>query len=321
MLSKFTILSVALLTLSTSSLSFANIFPKESHEDGIWSIKGTGGYYSQSDNLAIANGVIPIIDAEGGPVPLSIDTQPEQAWAWGVELGYVFPSHQYDIQASYNRLASDKTSHAFNNVDGPFPINRKSNLSFEYNQVDLTLGNYFKVNPRLLMRLGYGLEYISIGNKSTDYFNIPAISFNDQENSKNNFWGIGPKFTLDNFFTINPAFSLVARAGLSILLGQAENSLSTAIDPVGNAFPVNGDLEQTRAAFGFNGELGIRWHHALADDMDWNIEIGYQGTTYLNALQDAPVIVIDTAQFATNFGTQENYFNYGPYVTLGIDFF
>ena len=328
---RLTILSLPLVPLvfSYSNLVLAGIFPEDSQGDGIWGIKGTGGYYSQSNNLAIANAIIPLLDlGDGinGAVPLFIDTQPEQAWSWGVELNYIFPSHRYDIQANYNRLFSDKTEQLTNIADASFPITRKSDLSFDYNQIDATFGNYFKINPRFAVRMGYGVEYVSIQNKSTDYFNVPALESMfpaEKENSKNNFWGIGPKFTLDNMFTINPALSFVGRAGLSILFGQAKNSVSVAVDPVGNnSNPfVSGELKQTRAAFGFDGELGLRWHQALDDDMDWNIEVGYQGTTYLNALQDAPVIIFDPAQFATNFGPQENYFNYGPYITLGVDFF
>ena len=108
-----------------------------------------------------------------------------------------------------------------------------------------------------------------------------------------------------------------------MLFGQAENSISSAFDPTigDNGGFVGGNLEQTRAAFGFDGELGLRWHQAISDDMDWNVEVGYQGTTYLNALQDSPFNLLDPTGFTTNDGSQNNYYNYGPYLTIGLAFF
>ena len=302
-----------------STLSIANIFHKESKGQGIWTVGITGGYDTQSDNLGIADTLVPSLNMGNGDGPPFIDTQPEQSLIWGVELGYVFPSHFYDIQGSFNRLYSDKTEQVLDTA-GMLPIQRKSDLSYNYNEAELTLGNYFKLHSRFMMRFGYGLEYVSIEQKSTDHYNKAEIE--ETQHSKNEFWGIGPKFTLDNIFTINHQLAFVGRAGLSLLFGQAESAASSVYDPVigNNGSLIGGDLEQTRAAFGFDGELGIRWHQ-LCNDMSFNIEVGYQGSTYLNALQEEPVTIADQTAFTTNFGPQENYYNYGPYLTLGVDFF
>jgi hypothetical protein len=37
--------------------------------------------------------------------------------------------------------------------------------------------------------------------------------------------------------------------------------------------------------------------------------------------QEPGVVIPDPSSFAAGNGNQENYYNYGPYITLGIDFY
>ena len=186
------ILSVPLFItacLSYSNMTMANLFPKESKDDGIWDISITGGYDFQSDNLAIANAVVPNVNnSGGGGLPPFIDTQPEQTWAWGVGLGYIFPSHKFDIQASFNRLYTDKTEQV-SSLSSGLDIQRKSNLSYDNNEAEITLGNYFKLHSRSLMRFGYGLQYATV-NKNRRII-IMHLGRNLRKIPKMNFGGLG----------------------------------------------------------------------------------------------------------------------------------
>lgn len=316
--SKTSFTSLIIASFFSSGITSANIFPKESKDEGIWQVSATGIYFTQSNNLDIANSIIPPI----GLLGLNIDTQPEQDFGYTAALGYIFPSHKYDLQGSFSWINSDKTANALFTQGSDF-ASRKSDLQYEYNEAEITLGNYFKLNKRFLIRFGYGLSYVAIKQKSTDYFNIDDAEF-FKENSENKFWGIGPKFTLDNLFSFTPSFSFVGRLGASLLFGQSESFISSAFYPVaqpGSTEFITGDLEQTRATFGFDGELGLRWDQDFNDDFSFNLEAGYQGVTYLNALQDMGVAIGDPTAFSTGLGNQGNYYNYGPYVTFGLDFF
>lgn len=318
--------SLAGLNLIFSASALAGYFPKESQGEEIWQIRGTGAYLNQSDNIAIANNITPDLTDFLLYGFVAVDTQPEMDWGYGVDVGYVFPSHQYDLQSSVAWLKSDWSSRG----DGSFieikkldpNVFRESFFDASYAEAEITLGTYFHPTKRFMMRFGYGLSYVFIEQKSQDYF-VDLNVGTSQEYSSNKFWGVGPKFTLDNYFFINPDLSLVGRLGASLLFGQAETTISSVYDSVnGNLIPGGSELEQTRAAFGFDAELGLRWSQAIDDDMSWNIEAGYQGVTYLNSLGDGWTFSsANPDNFTTGYGAQQDYFNYGPYITLGLDFF
>jgi hypothetical protein len=316
--------SFIVLSIIFSSAAMAGLFSKESKGEEIWQIRGTGAYLNQSDNIGIANNITPNLTdfLFGGYV--AVDTQPEMDWGYTVDVGYIFPSHKYDVQGSFSWLKSDWTSRG----DGSFTelmradpnVFRESFFESNYAEGEITLGTYFKPVKRLMMRFGYGLSYVFIEQKSNDYF-VDLDVGNAQEHTENKFWGVGPKFTLDNYFFIKPELSLVGRLGASLLFGQSETIISSAYDTTnGNVYP--GDLEQTKVAFGVDAELGLRWSQDIDDDMSWNIEAGYQGVTYLNSLGDGWTFSAGNPDnFTTGYGAQEDYFNYGPYVTIGLDFF
>lgn len=319
------ILILAFALFGFSNTVTASYFSKESKGEAIWQVKGSAAFLNQSDNIAIANNITPDLTDFLLFAYVEADTQPGMDWGYEIDVGYVFPSHQYDIQTSVIWLNTDWTSEGDGIFDGlkrflDPNVFRTSYFEANYTEAEATLGIYLQPAKQWMMRFGYGLSYAFIQQKSEDYF-VDLGAGNSHEHSENKFWGLGPKFSLDNYFFLTPDFSLVGRAGASLLFGQSETVISSAYDSTnGNLYP--GNLKQTRVALGFDAELGLRWSQDIDESMSWNIEAGYQGVTYLNSLGDGGDFSSAVPQgFSTGYGAQENYFNYGPYVTIGLDFF
>ena len=101
--------TIALISLSLfATMASASMFPQHSKGKGIWQIEGQGLYAEQSNNLPVFYAVVPTNGGGGGTV--NNDAQqfanilaqdPEEHWGFGGRIGYVLPSHKYDIQLRY----------------------------------------------------------------------------------------------------------------------------------------------------------------------------------------------------------------------------
>ena len=80
-----------------------------------------------------------------------------------------------------------------------------------------------------------------------------------------------------------------------------------------------------------DAKFGLRYAYLLNDEMNLNVELGYQGTTFVNALQEGsflvnatiPTVVPDPLGLQgieSNLSYDDTYYNYGPYLTVGMDF-
>ncbi|MFI4963403.1 MAG: Lpg1974 family pore-forming outer membrane protein, partial [Legionellales bacterium] len=200
---------------------------------------------------------------------------------------------------------------------------QESKFDNNFDSWELTVGDYIKFNKRFMARVGFGIAYVSIRESSEDIFGAEVLPGAEVESKFNNkFWGIGPKLTFDSQFDLIRHLSIVSGIGGSLLIGESEFNFNPTF--AGAALNATAsEAEETQVAFGVDGRLGLRWAQPLNRDLSWDIEAGYQATTYINSLASGnPGINASSVGGLTqaDFQFSENYWNYGPYVGIGIDF-
>lgn len=364
MLTKKLFYAVA-FSLPTICFAHASIpdYDWREEDEGIWQLAFEGQYYQQSNNLmelsslTAANGQY---DAGTGRyknldllVP-PLGEEPDQNWGYTIYLGYIFAEQEYDLQGSYtglrsnNKVASSGITNGFTSGrSGPVESPAENGGKFEYNftEAELTFGQLLEISDPLTLRVGLGIAYVDIDQKTDDAFSNVIGTYlcsNEEECSdatsttasfKNHFQGLGPKLTFDGQLDINRFFAVVGGLGVSGLYGQSKADFNYA-----SRYYIECETEcdisklskstkekHNQWAVGVDSKLGLRFIQAFNDDIALNIEAGYQATTYFNAMQEGPLEMdISKAIHVTGLialeNFDENYYNYGPYVTIGIDF-
>ena len=179
------------------------------------------------------------------------------------------------------------------------------------------------------MRLGYGLGFVRIDQQAKDSFDVTEIisdsSYNDTSSS-NSFIGLGPKATLGADFRILNNVYMVGEIGLSVLYGKSKAELrtgGTTIEGVLFIPSTHYKEENYQGALGFEGKVGLAYVAAMSEDIAVNLEVGFKGQSYVNALQDDQInaAVNPLAEIESDsVGFDGTYSNFGPYVNLSVDF-
>lgn len=344
----------ATLFLCSTSVTASNLMPQafEKEDDAIWQIGFTGQYDDQSNNLAEASGdVSGWFGGRANPdiyqlAPV-LSADPEKEWGYAFNLAYIFPSHKYDVRANYAWLNTDQNTFIIGNVSTDFEPHYYTTFSdsefhYKFQDADITAGQLFKKNKRMLGRLGIGVAYADIKQTAegtthsviNEFFSTctsgrPDICPTVSGTFENKFKGIGPKFTADGQYNFNPYLGVVGGVGLSLLYGNSEaklNAIQLVTTSPDTYLITDEHLEDDKLAFGLDGVLGLLFSTPLIKErMIIDIEAGYQFTSYLNALQEGDgTINIGTSSSNTTVTTlvnfDDNYFNSGFYINLTTSF-
>jgi hypothetical protein len=323
--------SIALISLSLfTTLASASMFPQDSKGEAIWQIEGQGLYANQSNNLPALYGA----GGTGGGSSISsvaqqfsdiIAQDPEEHWGFGGRIGYVLPSHKYDVQLRYFgiNMTGDRNASAFTPPLGNTPYTYDTDENFNFNSAEIMFGNYYKPTKRLMLRASYGIAFADIEQQSTTSLIGIGDPGNVRTKLENSFVGAGPKVMLDGDFAITRPFSVVGSVGMSLLYGEAEviNHFTQTESGPGNDFDAPYENSDNRVAVGFDSKLGFRYAQTMGERASINLEAGYKLAAYLNAMedQDIELIVPNGGPFLLS-ESESNYTYAGPYVNLGVDF-
>ncbi|MFI4954725.1 MAG: Lpg1974 family pore-forming outer membrane protein [Gammaproteobacteria bacterium] len=100
---------------------------------------------------------------------------------------------------------------------------------------------------------------------------------------------------------------------MSTLFGSSKANLESSGDIEGSF-----DEDETKMTVGIDSKIGIRFEHMIKRAAV-NIEAGYKGASYLNSLHEGSTDLV-THGVTGNLNFSGNYFDLGPYITLGVDF-
>jgi len=301
------------LTTLAGSLSLVALSASADDANGQWSITAEGMYAKQ-------NSVLPSYGRTSNTGEF-LDFPSDNEWGYGVAIGYAMPNSQHDVVLSYDNLSTDDSTTHPETSNYSFPgfsaangqVYAKSKL--DYQAVDLLIGTTCNFSDNLDGRLGYGVSYVDIDQHGT--VTPSAGTAGSFAKNKSTFQGFGPKVTGDLSYKFVDNFSFVAGVGGSMLFGEAKTHTTAKGTP--GVVDVNDSNE--KVAFALESKAGFRYDFAFNQQSAMNIEIGYKGTNVLNAMDDVNAgYTFAAGNNSAGYSYDDNYYNYGGYVSLGVDF-
>jgi hypothetical protein len=338
------------LTILFLSSFFTATFAKEvmimdedfRDDEGVFHFGATVNYLIQSNNIPqiqVANRLLSVPTLLPD-YPLG-HNDPDTMPGWGVELGYLFPNHEDEILIRYQQIKTDQSedlSYTGNLQRGTSVITTSSlhqSYDFDYFDGEILGRHYFNIEEEFVWNIGYGIKYLNIAQRTSGDYNIfipnippfPDVGFNVPSTAHNNFHGVGPMLTGGISWEWSDIYSLVSDIGIAALAGKADAAVdSLSITENASFFPTTQvallDKKDDKVVFGLEGDIGINYQLALSDDVNANVELGFEVYYYPNAFIEISEVVraLNTINTLVEITADDDYVNYGPYLTLSMDF-
>ena len=155
-----------------------------------------------------------------------------------------------------------------------------------YRVLDAGVAQQLGVGNSLGFRLGGGVRYASIDES----FGAIYIDGGDRDTArmKNNFWGFGPRGSLDVTWNVmDTGFSLFGNFGASLLAGR-NDFLYDARDNDGDVVSIDSDNEGHVITV-FDAAFGVAYANNI-NNVQYNLKAGYEFETWLDLFSRADFI-------------------------------
>ncbi|MES2218302.1 MAG: Lpg1974 family pore-forming outer membrane protein [Pseudomonadota bacterium] len=302
-------------------------------------------------NYVIYNNELPV----QSPKWYEQELKPKYTFAFLLAGRYVFPDSR-DIALDWTHMKSTNTSSSvaapsasyFLGPDyqigpaGTVVRNSTGSVNFNYDVINLTVGQLINLGPNLTFHLfggiSDGLLREEVQSTYSGTTGAPfAGPFSLYQDVKANFTGIGPRFGFDSSYNMDCGIGLFGEAAASALIGStysATNFVSNAAQLAGlfagqtNNAQVIRDQHVTQVVPGFDAKLGLNYKHAVGHGMLFTIGAGYQAAVYVNAIsQYLPSRLVTGAPFSsggifvdTMTRHLSNYSVQGPFLDFSLKF-
>lgn len=248
------------------------------------------------------------------------DITPDRAWGFQLNAGYRFCAAN-DIDINWY--------HFNDSTNGYFPTGtlfagsasalyaRQINLDSRWDAVNIEVGQRFDLNAMNMLRLHVGLNISRIENTVINYPSLTATG--DPvfiTHDKITYTGIGPRLGADYLYHTSCGLGIFAKAGASLLVGKAEQTVSGYHDLGGFNLYSTGNYKQSNNNIvipELDANLGIKYDYTLNQGV-LGFNLGYMFTTYLNAIVSQVGTGVVSSSISTSSSTNFNL--NGPY--LGI---
>lgn len=214
-----------------------------------------------------------------------------------------------------------------------------SSADFKYDAVDLDAGQYIDVGTRLRMRLFGGLRFARVESDRSDNYSasynvfgpdeddpddqelIGTLLYNESDTLDSKFSGVGPRMGIDTSYHLGNCFGVIGHFAGALLVGNTKTTTNSAtqlsFDPTPGVLfegtqSTSSENNETRVVPAFDAKLGLDYTYIFANQSMLSLELGYQWTQYIDAVDrlNANIIpgVISRSTSSVGFD--------GPYLTL-----
>ena len=210
---------------------------------------------------------------------------------------------KHDNWTGYHPSSYLLTGRTFSSVARTYVENR-------YDQVNLVFGQHVDMGLLKNARFYGGMQYVDIRADHTSRHNVSTAvqtaTGGISSLINRDFTGFGPVVGVDYDYDLSQGFSITANASTSLLYGTSRLNVS---DVYGNGLvAANTYASRKGMVVGFEGKLGLNYGYSMAQGV-LNIQVGYQATDYVNALQ---AVELSGLSYLAN--SDMGY--YGPYLGL-----
>lgn len=314
------------------------------HQEGSWSFGVQANYFEPNYDFNYANSV----DTEQVS-PSVFDNKvysvdPDYEWGWGVDVTYHFPGEGRDVTASFTQLNTSESDHGNTATDdadsftGSGPIFNddldnsigqsydqvSGHVDADYDAVDLTFGQVITIGDRIMLHPFAGGRYADIDYKASANYVSSSTSGDEViagQEFKSQFQGVGPRLGSDAAVNLGGGFSLGATLGVSLLVGDMDNSYSAftsasgAVPPqaTGYSYYDYDTHNDTRVVPEADAKVNAKYHADFNNGYGMGFEVGYQVTNYWDVIDSSQEDLFDTTSHHNNFSMQ------GPYARVQLD--
>ncbi len=255
--------------------------------------------------------------------PLKIQGQHVRAdldWDWGFKagLGVNFDHDGWDLLARYTYFSTSSTSRT--SVELPsviFPgvgegllktptissvvdysLNATSDLSIDYDNVDLGIGRNYFVSKLLSFRPSIGLQATWLNTQQKIYYtggntftvpNTPVVMAGPGVNTthvkeRSRYWGMGPRLGLDSKWYLTNGFSIFGNGSTSLLYGLFHNMSKNWSSSDQDSISIKDNFH--RLVPNLNISLGLAYDKYVYNDKQHvSVSLGYETQYYWRANQ------------------------------------
>jgi hypothetical protein len=272
------------------------------------------GYSSFGNYGTDINNVV--VERNGGANDLS-NISYDRRWGFQLNLGYDFNTGN-DVNLDWYHLY-DRTNSSLPNgtlFAGSASALYAGNIDLEnhWDAVNLEVGQRFDLNPCNTIRLHAGLSYARIRNTIINY---PKLTPNGNPlfitYDTITYTGFGPRIGGDYFYQTPYKFGVFAKAGASLFVGTAKQSVTGYHDIGGFNLYSTGNYNQTNnnvVVPELDANLGLNYDYAFKQGV-LGFNLGYMFTTYLNAIVSQVGAGVVSSSISTSSATNFNL--NGPY--------
>lgn len=274
------------------------------------------------------------------------------SYSLGFDLSgrYFIPNTNYDLAASWDHLrTSDSDSTKVASSSGQFVVfpfqagpsfgqtlnnpsqQARSTVQFNYDVVNVNFGKNINFDPRTQMRVFVGLSGAQLKQNISTTFRDNAHTYSINSTNNSRFTGIGPLIGINGNYKFPDGIGFFGTLALSALIGDLDPVTSyTSTSPQLASSGINSNYQSisphntTQGVPGIDGKIGVDYSHLFMKDSIFTISIGYEYTTYFNAITTYnPSLVasnVNTGSIALSSlaKTVSNYTVQGPAVNFKI---
>jgi hypothetical protein len=257
-----------------------------------------------------------VVERNGGANDLS-DISSDRTWGFQFNAGYEFCAGN-DIDLNWY--------HLYDRTNGSLPTGSlfagsasalyagELDLQTRWDAVNLEVGQRFNFNVGNMIRLHAGLSYARIRNTVINYPKLTPLGnplFITHDTIT--YTGFGPRIGGDYLYQTGFGLGIFAKAGASILVGTAKQSVSGYHDLGGFNLYSTGNYNQSNNSIVvpvLDANLGLKYDYTFRQGV-LGFNLGYMFATYLNAIVGQVGAGIVSSSISTS--TTSNFNVNGPY--------
>lgn len=278
--------------------------------------------------------------------------RPSYSTGFDIRGRYFIPCTDFDVGASWDYLnTSDSDFTQVSSTSGEFvtfpfqagpsfgqilnnPSQKAhSNVKFNYDVVNLNVGENFSFGPAARVRLYVGVSGAELKQKISTTFGDNANTYSINSTNNSRFDGIGPMVGMDGNYGFENGFGFFGTLAFSALIGNLDaitTYRSTSPQLTASGIALNTQSISPRNSLqgipGVDGKLGIDFNARAGTNLIISAALGYEYVNYFNAIATYnPSLVaanVNTGSIALSSlsKTVSNYTLQGPFLNISLLF-
>lgn len=214
---------------------------------------------------------------------------PDYRWGYGLEGSYHWGNGN-DFIVEWTHFKKSFTENGSVEFGGEFANSGDDYIhraDFNFNSLNLALGQNIDVGSKWDMRAHAGLQYVKIERLLEYFYGTPAeFAANDVNlnTTFSRFSGTGPRVGIDGAYHLTERFSLTGNVAASVLVGKLRGLYTEySVNSFGSSIDIHNHGRTHSVVGGLDGRFGARVDMPVSSGT-LSLSGGYAGVVYFNTV-------------------------------------